>query len=140
MEDDNNNNNNNLREGSQNSNNSNNNEDLTNLFNNKDLIEGKKNRANKYDEFYPFGFQGKLIDKSNSELFGRVDIMTNIKEKAVFILEINNNEEKVKFVKIIYNKIEEITYEQFTTPSKQEKENIYDLKEYFILFENFYKK
>ena len=88
MEDDNNNNNNNLREGSQNSNNSNNNEDLTNLFNNKDLIEGKKNRANKYDELYPFGFQGILIDKSNSELFKQVDIMTYIKEKAVFILEI----------------------------------------------------
>ena len=62
-----------------------------------------------------------------------------MKKKFKFIISILVRTNS-KFEKIIYNKIEEITLEQFATPSKQEKEKNYDLKEYFILLENLNKK
>ena len=126
-----------------------------NLLSSKSLDEAKKEKEKQIASAYPNGYKIKLDIINNEEIkkfYKRIDDICNILKESTFILIINYHKEiKIKFEKIIYKKREkrekteiveeiEITYEEFTTLSEEEKEQKYELDEYYNLFGIYYKK
>ena len=104
--------------------------------------EGKKDHENKFDLVNYFGYKKESFDNSKEKkiiLYKKIDVLYNIKKKSTIILIINyNKENESKFEKIIHEE-GEITYDQFSILYKEGHEQ-FELDQYNILFEIFYKK
>jgi len=122
----------------QNTMNSSDNKEL-NPLSGKSLIEGHKEQENKFGLVYNNTCQNILYDFNDEikKYNERKNYLNMILNKSTIFLIINNN--NATFEKVSYNDGKsEKTYEQFTTPSKLEREKKYISCEDSIFFEIYY--